>query len=280
LIGAACSRSAAEFYDARGTVEVPRDRSRRDDRGTGDLRPGEEGATVRAGDTVALLSQIDLGATLAAQGARVAGATANLRDLEAGARPEELRRAEAEVAAATAELDRAGRELARMRELASRDVVSRQTLDNAVTAERVARATAAAAEEAPACSGRGHARTVSRRAAPTWPARGRPGAGRSPGSGPDAGGVGERHRALPKRRAGEALAPNVPVVTIGETARPFVRVFVPQSEVVNLAVGSTAQVITEDGRSMGGRVVAINPKAEFTRGSRCPSRSAPISCSA
>ena len=54
---------------------------------------------------------------------------------------------------------------------------------------------------------------------------------------------------------GEGLAPNVPVVTIGETARPYVRVFVPQSRVATLTVGSRADIVTEDGRSMAGRIV-------------------------
>lgn len=63
---------------------------------------------------------------------------------------------------------------------------------------------------------------------------------------------------------GEALAANVPVVTIGETARPYVRVFVPQSLAATLSVGRPATIVTGDGRSIEGRVVAINPKAEFT----------------
>jgi HlyD family secretion protein len=265
LLGAACSRNASEFYDARGTVEVPEvDLGAMSAARVIAVRV-DEGARVEAGDTIALLSQVDLGPTLAAQGARIAGATANLRDLEAGARPEEVRRAEAEVAAATAELDRATKELARMRDLASRDVVSKQTLDNAVTAERVARARMSAAEEAlrllragarPQQIVAGRAELASARAALAQvEAR----AADLVLVAPVAGIVLSRNA-----EPGEALGPNVPVVTIGETARPYVRVFVPQSRVTSLAVGSPAQVVTEDGRTMPGRVVAINPKAEFT----------------
>lgn len=265
MLGAACAKTASDGYDARGTVEVP-------EVDLGAMSAGrviairvEEGATVQAGDTVALLSQIDLSATLAAQNARVAGARASLRDLEAGSRPEELGRAQADVAAATAEVDRAAKELARMRDLASRDVVSKQTLDNAVSADRVARATLSGAEEAlrllqagtrPERVVAGRAELASARAALAQvEAR----AADLVLVAPVAGIVLSRNA-----EPGEALGPNVPVVTLGEIGRPYVRVFVPQSRVTTLAVGSAAQVVTEDGRTMAGRVVAINPKAEFT----------------
>jgi HlyD family secretion protein len=62
----------------------------------------------------------------------------------------------------------------------------------------------------------------------------------------------------------EALAATVPVVTVGETARPYVRVYLPQWVVTKLAAGAPAEVVTGDGRTLQGKVVAINPKAEFT----------------
>jgi HlyD family secretion protein len=63
---------------------------------------------------------------------------------------------------------------------------------------------------------------------------------------------------------GEVLAAGTPVVTVGETARPYVRVFLPQWVVSHLGVGDTASVLTGDGRTLDGRVAAINPRAEFT----------------
>ena len=113
----ACAKPTAQGYLARGTVEVPEvDLSAMSAARVIAIRV-EEGAAVQSGDTIALLTQVDLGATLAAQGARVASATAALRDLEAGSRPEEIRRAEAESSVAAAELDRAAKELGRMRDL-------------------------------------------------------------------------------------------------------------------------------------------------------------------
>ncbi len=265
LVGAGCARHSASNYDARGTVEVPEvDLSAMSAARVIAIRV-EEGAAVQAGDTVALLSQIDLGATLAAQSARVASASANLRDLQAGSRPEEVRRGEAEVAGATAELERAAKELARMQDLAARNVVSRQMLDNAVTAERVARASLSASEQAlqllkagtrPERIAGGQAELASARASLAQvEAR----AADLVLVAPVAGIVLSRNA-----EPGEGLGPNVPVVTIGEMGRPYVRVFVPQSRVSEIAPGSPAQVITEDGRTMSGRVVAINPKAEYT----------------
>src|SRR5687767_14526443 len=63
---------------------------------------------------------------------------------------------------------------------------------------------------------------------------------------------------------GEALGAGVPVLTLGEMARAFVRVYLPQSVASGLAIGAAALVLTGDGRVLPGRVVAINPRAEFT----------------
>jgi HlyD family secretion protein len=250
---------------ARGTVEVP-------EADIGAMTAArvvavrvEEGATVRAGDTLALLTQSDLPAQLAAQAARVATAAANLRDLTAGARPEEIRGAEAELAAARAELERTVAELGRIRELASRDVVSRQALDDAVGAERVARGRSQAAEEAVRLL-RAGSRPERIAGASAELASARAALAQIEARAADLVLVSPVAGVVLSRNAepGEALAPNVPVVTIGETGKPYVRVFVPQSLVATLAVGGSAVVMTGDGRSLEGRVVAINPKAEFT----------------
>ncbi|NOT06675.1 MAG: biotin/lipoyl-binding protein, partial [Gemmatimonadales bacterium] len=135
-------------YEARGTVEIPEI----------DIAPMaaarvvavrvEEGASVRAGDTLALLTQTDLTSARAAAEARVASALADLRELEAGARPEEIKRAEGEVTSAKAAAELAAGELVRARQLAAKDVVSQQALDNAVSADLAARGRLQAAEEA------------------------------------------------------------------------------------------------------------------------------------
>lgn len=265
LLAAGCRNGNADPFLARGTVEVPEvDLSSIAAARVVAVRV-EEGAAVQAGDTVALLTQADLDATIAVQRARIASAQANLRDLEAGSRPEEIGRAQADVSTAQAEVERTVKDLERVRDMVSRDLMSRESLDHAVSAERMARGRMQAAEEAlrllqagsrreritgarsEVASARGALAQVEARAADlvlTAPV----------------GGIVLSRNAEP----GEALGPGVPVVTIGEMARPYVRVYLPLSVVSGLRVGEPATVITEAGRAVAGRIVAINPEAEFT----------------
>src|SRR5262245_18387086 len=60
----------------------------------------EEGATVKAGDTLVILSQTGLPPDIQQRRARVAAAESELRDLERGARPAELERARSELKSA------------------------------------------------------------------------------------------------------------------------------------------------------------------------------------
>jgi len=265
VLAAACSSREADPHVARGTVEVP-------EADIGAMTAArvvsvrvDEGSTVRPGDTLALLTQTDLSASLAAQGARVATAAANLRDLTAGARPEEIRRAEAELGAANAELTRATAELGRIRALAADDAVSKQALDDAISAERVARGRSQAADEAVRLL-RAGSRPERIAGAQAELASARAALGQIEARAADLVLVAPVAGIVLSRNAepGEALAANVPVVTIGEMGRPFVRVYVAQSLVATLRVGDAATVITGEGRSLAGRVVAINPKAEFT----------------
>ncbi len=227
----------------------------------------EEGAVVAAGDTIALLSQADLPSSLVAQRARVGMAGANLKDLEAGARPEELKRAEAELAAAGAEAERTATDLERFKSLYATEVIARQQLDNAETATKVAAERRRVAAEALAVLRAGTRRD-------------RVAMARSELAGAQAALAMIEARAtdlviiapvagrILTRQAepGEFLAPGVPAVTLGDTARSYVRVYVPARRIAELAVGDTASVVVDGtGQSVGGaRIVAINTKAEFT----------------
>jgi HlyD family secretion protein len=265
LLAAACGSASADPFLARGTVEIPEvDLSA--------LAPArviavrvDEGALVRAGDTLALLTQSDLEATLSVQRARIATAAAQLRDLEAGARPEEVKSAEGELRTAEAELDRLGKDLERTRGLAANDLVSKEALDHAVAAEQAARGRAQSAAERVRLLRAGSRReqieaarsevSTARAALRQVEARASDLVLMAP-----VGGIVLSRNAEP----GEALAAGVPVVTIGETGRPFVRVFFPQSVVRGLRLGTPAVVLTGDGRSVAGRIAAVSPRAEFT----------------
>ena len=227
----------------------------------------DEGAVVAAGDTIALLSQADLPSSLAAQRARVGMAGANLRDLEAGARPEELKRAEAELGAATAEAERTATDLQRFKSLYATEVIAKQQLDNAETAAKIAVERKRVAAEALAVLRAGTrpdrvavARSELANAAAALAmieARATDLVILAPVAG----------RILTRQaEPGEFLAPGIPAVTLGETARPYVRVYVPAGRIAEVTVGDTASVAVDGtAQSLGqARIVAISTKAEFT----------------
>jgi HlyD family secretion protein len=267
LTVAACRAGSEEGVLARGTIEVPEI----------DLAPlvaarvvairFDEGEPVAAGDTVAILVQSDLPAAIAAQEARVRTAEAVLRDLVAGSRPEEIRRAEAEVDMAKAEAERTARELGRLESLAQGGAVSRQAVDDATSAARVAEERRRAAEEALGLLRAGTRPERIRAArADLSSARASLDMLRSRQGdlvllAPVAGRV-LRRLAEP----GEVLAPNAPVITLGETGRPYVRVYVRAADVAHLRLGDPVSVRLDgiDRDAAPGRIAAISPRAEFT----------------
>lgn len=251
-------------YEARGTVEVHEvDLAAPAPARVVRIRV-DEGDPVAAGDTIATLTQADLSATLEGHRARLATAEAHLRDLEAGSRGEEIRGAEAELAAAAAEVERTARDLERSRALAAENAISRQQLDNAEAGSRIAEQRHRAAEEALALLRAGarpgqvaiaRAEVANARAA-LEQAEAR--AGDLVLTAPVAGIILGRHA-----EPGEMLAANVPVVTLGETARPYVRVYLPQRVIRGLETGQTVAVVSGTD-TLQGRLSAINPRAEFT----------------
>ncbi|HEU4699182.1 MAG TPA: HlyD family efflux transporter periplasmic adaptor subunit [Gemmatimonadales bacterium] len=227
----------------------------------------EEGAPVRPGDTLAVLTQAALPATVAQQRARLAQAEATLRDLRAGARPAELGRAEAELAAATADAERTAKDLARTRELAATRVVSRQQLDAAAAAADAAAGRRAAAGETlrllragprPEQVRAAEAEVASARAALAGVEATR---GDLVLTAPVAGTVLGRYA-----EPGEVLAAGVPVLALGETARPWVRVYLPARALDRVRPGQPVRVTLDGsaGPALAGRVEAVSPRAEFT----------------
>ena len=263
----ACHRAEDTTVRATGTVEV-----REVD--VSPLVPArvvrmlvDEGAAVRQGDTVAALIQSTTRADIAQGEARLRAAEASLREAVAGARPAELERAAADLRVMEAEADRAARDLARVQPLAEQGTVSRQTLDAArAEAEatvgrrdaasealrllregtRQERVQAAHADVAAARAALAGARSVAQDLVLTAPVDG----------------VVISRNAEP----GEMLAPGQSALTLGEVAAPYVRVYVPTRLLPEVRQGQRA-VARLDGyptRPIEGRVVAINPQAEFT----------------
>jgi len=265
---AGCRRDAPDRIRATGTIEV-----REVD--VTPLVPArvvrvvvDEGQAVRAGDTLVALTQSTTQADIAGSAARLRAAEAALREAQAGARRREVEQAEADLRVAEAEAARAAQDLERMRSLVANGTVSRQDFDAAqaqasATAgrrdaarealqllregTRPERIQAARAEVASARAALASAQSVAQDLVLTAPVDGT---------------VLSRNT-----EPGERLAPGQSALTLGETGSPWVRIYVPTRELPAVRLGQPA-VARLDGypdRPIPGRVVAISPKAEFTR---------------
>jgi HlyD family secretion protein len=263
---AACDRSGVPVR-ATGTVEVREM----------DVTPQvtarvvrvltDEGESVRAGDTLVLLTQSTTRADIAGQEARVRAAEASLREALAGARPREIERAESELRVAEAEVGRSARELERIRPLAANGVISHQALDNAKAAAESATGRRDAAREALQLLREGtRPERVQAARAELASARAALAATQAVAhdlvlTAPVDGVVISRNT-----EPGELLAAGQSAITLGETAAPFVWVYVPTQLLPRVREGQRA-VAWLDGypdRPIPGRVAAIKPKAEFT----------------
>ncbi len=227
----------------------------------------DEGDSVAAGDTLALLTQSNLSATVAERRARLAAARARLADLERGSRGAELDRASAELAAAEAEAIRTAGDLSRGQKLVQDEVIAAQEFDRIKTAAEAAarrrdaaRATLELAREG-SRTDQIHAAAAEVRSAEAL----------LRGANADLqelavlaavpGVILGRHA-----EPGEVVAAGTPLVTVGEVARPWVRVYLSAALLATLPAGTRATVSLAGGDSVLaiGRLASVNPRAEFT----------------
>lgn len=227
----------------------------------------QEGDAVGVGDTLVSLTQSTVRADVEAQRARVAAAEARLRDLLAGARPAEINRADAELRAAESEAARAAQDLERANALAQSGTVSRQQLDAARSAAALAAARRDAARDAlrllrdgtrPGHIAAARAEVETARAALDAAVQT---ASDLVLTAPVSGIVMVR-----TAEPGEVIGAGMPVMTIGDLARPYVRIFVNQRTLPRVRLGARAEGILDGlpDKRFTGEVVAINSKAEFT----------------
>jgi len=226
----------------------------------------DEGDSVRAGDTLAVLAQGEVTAGVREQEAQVERTSALARDSELGPRLEERRAAKADLDTAVAALALAETELARVRALFERTLAAQADLDRAITARdqssarrdaamqryrlvvagtraQVVKAARDAAEAARA--GLQSARSRARELVLTAP---------SPGV-----------VLLRNVEPGEVVGPAVPILTLGDPRKLWIRVYVAAPQVVRVRLGDRVSVtVLGDRRSYPGRVVEIATRAEFT----------------
>jgi HlyD family secretion protein len=271
LIGAAalagCGRSAATVPAAVGTVEVIEV----------DVAPltgarvlrlwVDEGAVVKAGDTLVSLTLSTTRPDIEARQARLSSAEATLRDLEAGARPAELERAAAELRAAEAEASRAEDDVQRLTPLAAAGTVSAQAFTGAKAAAAAADAKRDAVRQSLRLMREGtRPERISAARADVGNARAALAAAEGAASdlvltAPMAGVVLARHA-----EPGEILRAGESAFTLGDLAHPWVRIFVDQRALPLIRVGDPAHAVLDAFPKVEfpGRVVAIRDKAEFT----------------
>jgi HlyD family secretion protein len=109
--------------------------------------PAQEGERVQPGQLLATLDTRRFEANVADREAKVAAQREVVARLDAGNRPEEIRKAKADMEAAQADLDNAQRTFKRVQDLRTGGVVAPQELDDARAALDVATARLAAAKE-------------------------------------------------------------------------------------------------------------------------------------
>lgn len=264
---AACSGDDNSAIVATGTLEAV-------EVDVGPLAPGrvvrvlvKEGDSVRAGDTLAILSQPTSQATVEKSRAEVEASRANLSDVQSGPRAAEIRRAQAELNAATAEVTQTTRDLERARSLARNGTIPLQQRDAAEAAARqaIARRDAATQTLLLLRNGSRSQQIAGARAQVAASQAGLSGAVASAADftlvAPVAGVVLSRNA-----EPGEVLATAQPAITLGELQRPWVKVYVNQNDLPFVTVGSVAQgkLDGQPNHTYEGRVVAINTRAEFT----------------
>ena len=292
-VGACREREPSNLVRASGNVEATEVQVAADVGGRVlELRVAE-GDRIAAGDVVARLDTRDIELQIARARTDRAVADAHLRLLRKGARPQDVRQAEAQVDGATAEADAAGAEAAAAAaelKAAAMDLQRFESLLEAKAGSQKQRDDARARVDVARERERG-ARERERSA------RDRIRAAREVVSRLQAGAVSEeldgaRARVaatdaqlavLEKARAdatvvtpvagvvtqkladaGEIVAPRMPLLVVTDLDHAWANLFVPEPLIPRIALGQDVTILTDAGGRISGKVTYISPQAEFT----------------
>jgi HlyD family secretion protein len=244
-----------------------------------DLRVAE-GDRVKPGDPIARLDAADAELARARAQAERDQAAAQLRLLQAGARPEDVRQAEAQTATAQSELAAAQTDLAaaqadvdRFEMLLASNSGSRKQRDDAVTRRDVAQAHVQGARDRvrAAAENATKLRAGARKEEIT--------AGRARVDAADAQlatlqkAIADAVLAAPVggivtaklADAGEMVQPREPIVVVSDLDHAWANVYVSEPAVPRLRVGETATLFTDaGGAGIPGTISYVSDKAEFT----------------
>jgi membrane fusion protein YbhG len=238
-----------------------------------------EGDRVAPGDVIAHLDTRDIELQIGRARAERAGADAQLRLLQAGARVEDIRQAQAQVDAAAAEAAAAESEL----RAAETDFQRFEALLQANAGSQKQRDDARARVDVARERERGARDRV--RAAREVVSRLQAGAQREEVEAARArvAAVDAQLAVLEKMRgdatvvapvggivtqtltdAGEVIAPRTPLLVVTDLDRAWANLFVPEPMMPRIALGQAAAVLTDAGDMVPGKVTYISPQAEFT----------------
>jgi HlyD family secretion protein len=227
----------------------------------------KEGDRVTRGQVLVRLDDSELAADVRRQDAALRSAQATLRDLQKGARPQEIEDARAAVSSAEATRSMTEREYQRNDQLYTKNLIAAQDVDRARQAYEVAKAQERSARERLALLLAGSrpdqidaARwqvTQAESALAQAQSRLREAVVVSPIDGV----------VLRKNlEAGETANPGVPILTLVNPKDVWLRAYVPETEVGRLKVGDTAALRVDafPNRVFTGRLIEIGSEAEFT----------------
>lgn len=226
-----------------------------------------EGDRVAAGDELARLDTAEVEARRAQAAAQVDVAKAQLAEIEAGPRREELAQARAALAGAEQRVADAERDAERARTLLAGKAISQEAFDKAELAASLARTQRDQAREAVKLVEQG-ARAERRAAARAAVGQAEAAVGTSDAllgqlrlTAPFGGLVTVRHR-----EPGEVVPAGSPVLTLMNPDDRWVRIYVPENELGKVAIGQEAAISSDTfpGKTYRGKVAFIAAEAEFT----------------
>lgn len=227
----------------------------------------EEGEKVVTGQEIVRLDLSDLEAQRLQAAGALEAADAQLRLLQAGTRAEDIASAQKNLAAAEDTLRQRERDWERAQSLLQQNAIATQTAQQAQTAMEVARANVQS-QQANVQKLLAGARSEELQSAAAQRSEAQAALGR----------IDEllRDRSLSSPIDGvvllrmvepeEVVLPGAPLLRLGEVARPYIDVYVPEPRAGEVRPGATVQVRldTWPDRVFPGRVRFLSPEAEFT----------------
>lgn len=226
-----------------------------------------EGEQVKTGQVLAQLETQRLQAALARAEAQALAQQQFLRMLETGSRPQEIRKAQADAAAAEAEAQNADANYRRMQELQQKNLASTQQRDDAKTAASAARSRAKAMQEALKLVQEGPRQEDIAVARATLQAR-QAELAIAQRNLVDTSLYAPRDGIIQNRmlEPGDMASPQKPVYSLALTDPVWVRAYIEASDLGKINPGMTASISTDSypDQSYPGWVGYISPTAEFT----------------